>query len=97
VMMLRNLVCHGYPLLNSDLPLFHADMGRNVRHIVRCYLRHGCHVAKLPVMGTHAILDRKLKCNVGVVRRLIDPVQERRPLVRTIQRVMPWHEAQFFS
>jgi hypothetical protein len=38
------------------------------------------------MMSTHAILDRKLKRNVGVVRRLIDPVQERRPLVRTIQR-----------
>ncbi len=85
MMMLRNLVCHGYPLLDSDLPLCDADMGRNVRHIIRCYLRHGRHVAKLPMMGAHAVLDRKLKCNVGVVRRLIDPVQERWSLVRTIQ------------
>ena len=72
--------------MDSNLPLFSTDIRRNVRHIVRCYLRHGRHVAKLPVMGAHAVLDRELKRDISVVRRLVDPVQERRPLVRTIQR-----------
>lgn len=62
--------------MDSNRPLFGADIGRNVRPIIRRHLRYGRHVAKLPVMGAHAVLDHELKRDISVVRRLVDTAQE---------------------
>ena len=56
-------------LADADFVLFGAYVGRDVRHVIGRNLGQRRHVAKLPVMGTHAVLDRELKRNVGVVRR----------------------------
>lgn len=58
---------HGYALADTGFSLFGAHMGRDVRHVIGRKLGHRHHVAKLPVMGTHAVLDRKLKGDVGMV------------------------------
>ena len=76
---------HGFALADTGFSLFGAHMGRDVRHVIGRHLGHRRHVAKLPVMGAHAVLDRELKRNVGVMRRLIDTMQERRSLVRSVQ------------
>lgn len=74
-----------YALADTCFFLFGARIGCDVRHVIGRNLGQRRHVAKLPVMGSYAVLDRELKRNVGMVRRLIDTMQERRALVRPLQ------------
>jgi len=72
-------------LVDTNLALFAAHIGRDVCHVVGCYLRHRRHVAEFPMMGAHAVLRGELESGIGMVRGLVDAVQERRSLVRTFQ------------
>ena len=72
-------------LVDTDLALLATHISRDVSHVVGCYLRHRCHIAEFPVMGTDAILRGELESGIGMMRGLVDAVQERRPLVRTFQ------------
>jgi len=58
---------HGYALADTCFFLFGTHIGRDVRHVIGRNLGQRRHVAKLPVMGAHAVLDRELKRDVGVV------------------------------
>lgn len=90
--VLRVRFVHGYALADTCFFLFGAHIGCAVRHVTGRNLGQRCHVTKLPVMSVHAVVDRELKRNVSVVRRLIDTMQERRPLEVTNGRFV---EAKF--
>jgi hypothetical protein len=70
---------------NPDLPLLRSDECRDVGNIVGRHCRNRRHVAKLPVVGSRTIFRGELERNVAMVRRLVDLVEEWRPLVATLQ------------
>lgn len=62
----------------------------DVRGILAVDSRYRRHVAEIPVMLVHAPRDGEIEGEIGVMRGLVDPVDQRRALVGAA-RVRPRH------
>jgi hypothetical protein len=69
----------GRALAYARLSLLGSNIRRDMRNVVGRQSCDRLHVAKVPVMLSRPVLDRDLERDVGVVRGLIEAVQERRP------------------
>ncbi len=69
-------------LSNAIFPLFGSDVCHNVPPLLRCQMRIGWHITKVPVMLLDAVFDRPVKHQVGMVIWPISRMNQWRSLVR---------------
>ena len=67
-------------LLDACLPLEPSHISNDLVGLCGAYPFDLRHVAELPVMGTHTILNRSVKRNIGVMVGFVNLMHQRRAL-----------------